>query len=236
MPDEVKTPPAVPETPPLSEPEKPADENKNPSAMEPLPVSTPDTSIPIETVVAQVTTENILVDPAPQPPAGRGRHPKGCKCGRCKQSGGTGGYEKGGTKPRIPADNIKPDFSDVTGEPVNGAKQPDFSDVLGQTAQATGTDYGVLASLFFDTGTGVATTIFGPEWQPRNPEEKAMVTGPLAVYLKSRGMTDLPPGVVLSIVCLAYSAPRLQAPSTKQKLGLWWMWVKSKIFRKKGII
>ena len=224
----------ISENPEKNKPVESQTDEKNTPALEPMPFPA-DSSVPfsppppVNPPAENVVDNSVPVTasdpaPAPEPPRGRGRHPKGCKCGRCIQSGGTGGYEKGGAKPP------------VNGSRAASAENPDFSDILGQTAQATGTDYGALASLFFDTGTGIATTIFGNEWQAKSPEEKQMVCGPLAVYLKSRGMTDLPPGVVLSIVCLAYSAPRLQAPSTKQKLGMWWLWIKSKIFRKKGII
>lgn len=218
------------------EPEIKTDENKNPTALESLPVPPPDTSIPFTEPLAGAPQNplgalpgilgNPPPEPSPEPPKGRGRHPKGCKCGRCIQSGGSGGYEKGGSKP--PGSQ-----NGATSSGTENHGRPDFSDILGNTAQAAETDYGALANIFFDTGVGVTTMFFGPEWQPRSPEEKSMVTAPLAVYLKSKGMTDLPPGVILSIVILAYSAPRLQAPSTKQKLQGGWIWLKSKIFRKK---
>lgn len=151
----------------------------------------------------------------PEPPK-TGRHPKGCKCGRCIQSGGTGGYEKGGAKRRTPG---------------TGAV-PSFADVLSQPESPSGPDYSQLAGMTFDMSVGMATMIFGPEWQPRSPDEKAVVVAPLAAYMKSKGMSDLPPGMVLSLVCIAYAAPRLQAPTTKQKVVGIWLWIKSKFGRK----
>ena len=208
----------------------------------PAPISEPAT-IPAENpVVAPPAGKTIVPPPPPEPPK-RGRHPLGCKCGRCIQSGGSGGYDKSpgklkgkaipGYKP--PTIEEPADFSDVLGEdPSPGPQNPNPIPGLAQAAQSAGTDYGALASMFFATGVGIGTAIFGPEWQAKSPEEKQMVCGPLAVYLKSKGMTDLPPGVVLSIVVLAYSAPRLQAPATRQKIQAWWFWVKSKFFRRKG--
>lgn len=79
-------------------------------------------------------------------------------------------------------------------------------------------DYGKLANVMFDMGVGLLTTGFGPEWQPENPDERQMIIDPLATYLESQGFTDLPPGVVLSIVVIAYSAKRIHHPNTKAKL------------------
>lgn len=79
-------------------------------------------------------------------------------------------------------------------------------------------DYGKLANVMFDMGVGILATGFGPEWQPENPEERQMIIDPLSTYLESQGFTDLPPGVVLSIVVIAYSAKRIHHPNTKAKL------------------
>lgn len=105
----------------------------------------------------------------------------------------------------------------------------DFSDVLGTTLDAKGTDYTALSGTLFDMTAGTLTMIFGSEWQPRNPDEKKMVVDPLAVYLKSKGMDDLPPGYVLAFVCIAYCAPRFRAPTTQAKLSVAWQWLKNKI-------
>ena len=204
------SPPVVPVSEPVSVPEE--------SNAKPVSVPEESNAKPLDT------------PPAPQPPSGRGRHPKGCVCGRCSQSKKSG-------KPAAPKnEGQNPPVSEPeqsASAPENGAK-PDFSDVIAETAKSADADYGALSEIFFATGVGVATMIFGPEWQPRSPEEKATVTGPLAVYLKSKDISDLPPGVVLSIVCMAYAAPRFQATSTKQKLTLWWLWIKNKFFRGKG--
>ena len=240
---------SIPPDPRLQTPEPKPDENPPPvvklpvsAGNTPAPISEPAT-IPAENPVVPAAGKTIV--PPPPEPSKRGRHPLGCKCGRCIQYGGTGGYDKSpgklkgkaipGYKP--PTIEEPADFSDVLGEDPSPEPRPQNLDPvpgLAQAAQSAGTDYGALASMFFDTGVGIGTAVFGPEWQPKSPEEKNMVTAPLAVYLKSKGMTDLPPGVVLSIVVLAYSAPRLQAPATRKKIQAWWFWVKTKFFRRKG--
>ena len=214
--------------------------DNSPADSGPAPVAN-QAALPDDKVIIPSVTAAEIIPPLelPEPPRKQGRHPKGCKCGRCIQSGGTGGYEKGGTKRPATAktkpavnnddDDDIPDFSDVTGEARPSEPKP----LPSNPAATASVDYATMAGLTFDVSVGVLTTVFGPEWQPRSPEEKATVVGPLAAYMKAQGMTDLPPGVVLAIVAVAYSAPRLQATSTKQKITGAWLWLKSKIFRKK---
>ena len=179
--------------------------------------------------------------PASEPiikPPPRGRHPKGCTCGKCIQSGGTGGYEKGGTKRKTP----NPDIS-ANGSAANNDQGADFSDVIGGNEQRktesvlpvnpSGVNYDALAGMTFDLTVGTLTTVFGPEWQPKSPEEKQSVVIPLSAYMKSKNFSDLPPGMVLCVMVVAYSSTRLQTPNTKQKITGAWLWLKSKFFRKK---
>jgi SAM-dependent MidA family methyltransferase len=134
-----------------------------------------------------------------------GRHHKDCPCFKC-----TG-------KKEVP--KTAPDFSDLTGT----AQTPGIATV----------DYKAMSEMLFDMSTGVAATSLGQEWLPKSVEERQMVCKPLAAYMKSKEMKDLPPGVVLSFVVLAYSMPRFAQPSTKEKLVRGWFWLKSKLQRKK---
>lgn len=120
----------------------------------------------------------------------------------------------------------KPDFSDLNGSasPVAGATE---------AVQVASIDYKALSEMMFDTSTALMAGSFGPEWKPRNADERSAVVGPLARYLESKQVRDVPPGMMLCIVVVAYSAPRLKEPSTAGKLKLAYGWVKSKLSRGK---
>jgi hypothetical protein len=213
-----------------AEPIPPVNENLNPIPTSELPPA----NSPIETPIAPL--EIPASEPVIKPPA-RGRHPKGCNCGKCIQSGGTGGYEKGGTKRKATSEKLSAD-----GDTSNYDQGADFSDVTGGEPRKNenvlpvnpaGVNYDALAAMTFDLTVGTLTTVFGPEWQPKSTEEKSSVVIPLSAYMKSKNFSDLPPGMVLCVMVIAYSSTRLQAPNTKQKLAGAWMWLKSKLFRRK---
>lgn len=104
---------------------------------------------------------------------------------------------------------------------------PDFSDVTQLSAVTV--DYGVMAGATFDMTVGIAASTFGPEWMPRTPEERNMVVESLRVYLASKQVKDIPPGLMLTIILVAYSAPRLNAPPTREKLRFGFTWVKMRV-------
>lgn len=80
----------------------------------------------------------------------------------------------------------------------------------------------------------VGTIIGGEEWHPRiDPkiglDEKSMMESAMGDYFVSQGKTDIPPGVALAFVMLAYAAPRFAMPKTqsrvatvKAKVVQWW--------------
>ena len=102
-----------------------------------------------------------------------------------------------------------------TGRPLGSKtqKKPEFNDVVAASQNFRG-----MAEMTFGLATGMLTTIFGPEWQPANPEEKEGVVKPLEDYFRVKQIPDLPPGWVLVIAVLAYSAPRLHHPNTRNKI------------------
>jgi len=93
-------------------------------------------------------------------------------------------------------------------------------------------DFAKLGEMVFDLSTGTLSMALGPEWKPQSPEERAMVSNAIGQYLKSKEISDIPPGVMLAVVVLAYSAPRLNAPSTKEKIARGWLWLKAKFTRR----
>lgn len=100
-----------------------------------------------------------------------------------------------------------------------------------RVAELVPADYKLMAEATFDLTTGVAATALGPEWSPKSEDERSMVTVPLAVYMKYKGMQDIPPGMALALVCTAYAAPRLREPSTAGKLRIFWAWSKEQVRR-----
>lgn len=152
---------------------------------------------------------------------GRGRHPKDCKCGRCK--GSQSANNAPGAGPSVIGTPGQP--SDTPGE-VPGA-------LVAESTPIPVTDYKLLSEMIFDTGTNALSIGFGEEWKPRSELERDNVCISLAAYLKSKEVKDIPPGMMLTIVLVAYSAPRFQAPSTRDKIKIGWLKVKTLFKRKK---
>lgn len=132
-----------------------------------------------------------------------------------------------------------PDFSDVknrTGETLPGAAagqpaQPGAVPVASSGPKSV--DYKALSEMAFGLTTGVACNFFGPEWAPRDEKEKDSVTVPLATWMASKNLPDLPIGAILLLSIAMYSAPRFRAPTTREKAKGIWTWVKGKFSRKK---
>ena len=157
------------------------------------------------------TTTNSTANTAQTAKRGRGRPP--------------GSKKK---QPEISAaespNNSKADFSDIV---------DDTTPESPLTAQQAATDYVALSNVTFDTAVAVLTMAFGPEWQPSSPEEKNAVVVCLENYYRTKQVKDIPPGVLLAVVCLSYAAPRVKHPNTAGKLKNAWLWFKIKILRRK---
>jgi len=138
-----------------------------------------------------------------------------------------------------PTESVEPKKRRV-GRPPGSKNKPhaDFSDIPPATGVEIVVDYKQMSCALFDMTAGILTNTLGPEWQPRAPEtiggldERGAVVSAMEVYLKSKNAKDIPPGLMLTIVIVAYAAPRLQAPSTKEKLlpMAYYCWGKIKSF------
>lgn len=101
-------------------------------------------------------------------------------------------------------------------------------------------DYGAMGAVLVDLVTQTAANILGPEWLPRSiddgkgnkVEERTVLIGATAAYLKSRQMPDIPPGWVLVAVVAAYATPRFTQPTTRQRIGGVLNWFKG-LFKRK---
>lgn len=112
---------------------------------------------------------------------------------------------------------------------ATGTKSPpDFSDVI-PTPEKAAIDYQLMAQTVFDMSTGTLSMVLGPEWQPKDAQERDVMVMSLKAYLTAKQVQDLPPGVILTFVCMAYAAPRFQAPPTRAKIKGLWGWCKDKL-------
>lgn len=120
---------------------------------------------------------------------------------------------------------------------ASGGAIPSFADVTKAETPiaAKVVDYDAMAGMVFDMSTGILTMTFGPEWQPRpaqepgKPGERDVVTGALSNYFRAQQVQDIPPGLLLGVVCIAYAGPRLREPNTSSKLKMAWTWLRLKI-------
>lgn len=151
--------------------------------------------------------------------------------------------------PQLGAINSKPDNSGAQNvgtksEPTESSQpepdKPDFADVEvdPEPPKPKSVDYGTLAGMCFDISVNTMATTFGQEWLPRQnvmanmPSERDVVVNALATYMQAHEVKDIPPGLMLTIVVVAYAAPRLNHTNTKTKLYGAWLWIKSKFTRK----
>lgn len=82
----------------------------------------------------------------------------------------------------------------------------------------TAADYRGMAMMTVRTTTGLATQVLGPEWQPTEAEDGALVDA-TENYFRAKGIPDIPPGWILFFVCCTYALPRLNSPTMREKLG-----------------
>ncbi len=149
------------------------------------------------------------------------------------------GKKRGRGRPPLPRDAsgnpIREAKTELPESVINSADGSTNSEPLPTTpaAEIKTTNYEELATLVFHTGTGTLAMIFGPEWNPENDQEKTQVCMALANYMRAKQVEDIPPGVLLAITLVAYSAPRLRKPTTASKLKLGWLWIKSKMPKRK---
>ena len=78
----------------------------------------------------------------------------------------------------------------------------------------------------------------GDEWQPRKDDtigldERAALSGAFGDYFEAKEMTDIPPGVALTIVVSAYALPRFTMPQTKTRVQRFKEWAAGKIAARK---
>jgi hypothetical protein len=83
---------------------------------------------------------------------------------------------------------------------------PQIDDVIVGTAQFT-----------VDAITGALAMMIGPEWQAEKDERETLIAQ-TAHYFRTQNISDIPPGVLLAIVCAGYAMKRVQNENTATKL------------------
>jgi hypothetical protein len=86
------------------------------------------------------------------------------------------------------------------------------------TRQSKVVDYHAMGVMCVDVVTAVAQQVGGEEWRPQVDEYKNLVNA-TETYLRAKEFPDLPPGWILCFVVCGYALPRLNAPTTREKLG-----------------
>lgn len=99
-------------------------------------------------------------------------------------------------------------------------------------------DYDQLANVLVEMTTEIMASAIGPEWRPgklQGPngisiDERITLTRPLAIYMESKELPDLPPGVVVLLAIGLYSSRRFHQENTRKKFGWMFKAAKEKIF------
>ncbi len=203
----------VPETPPVNQ-EKPLE---TPSPVKETP--------PVEAVKTPETPDNIL-DLPPVPPVQA-------------QPGGTQPTEivsdsvlDPGTPPQPPetpaAGTDNPGAKRI-GRPPGSKTKPKSPSTIAEVETVKPVDFRAMGNLVFDLSTNALAMGLGPEWKPQSEQERELVADSLAKYFESQQLKDIPPGMMLLLVCGVYALPRVNQPKTKEKLAAGWTWLKMKI-------
>lgn len=84
------------------------------------------------------------------------------------------------------------------------------------------------ANLLFNLSVFVG----GDDWSPSKDEAICVKTG-FKNYYDARGIVNIPPELGLVIALGMYALPRLNKPTTREKISSFWVWVKDKFAKKK---
>lgn len=160
-----------------------------------------------------------------------------CQCDKCK-AGANNKDQRGRHHAKCRCPKCQVYRGQVSVPTTAGAATGDasFADLPGMPGEATPVslvaaepNYDVMSKLLFDMSAGTLAIALGPEWAPDNEAERTNVCVALKAYLAAKGVQDVPPGVLLCFVVIAYSAPRFRKPATANKLRTLGGWCKDRI-------
>ncbi len=97
------------------------------------------------------------------------------------------------------------------------------------------------ASVVVESIVGIASMVFGPEWQPQRTkhgkvtiDERDQMVRAWALYFEARGVSDVPPEVLVGVTMIGYVAPRMAAESTRSKISTGWARLRGWFRRRRG--
>lgn len=92
-------------------------------------------------------------------------------------------------------------------------------------------DYGELGKLAANLFFALPQSFLGEEWAPEGQEPK-MVADAFTHYFKATGMSDIPPGWMLTITLSGYTAAKMQKPTVRERIGGALSWCKNLVLRR----
>lgn len=117
------------------------------------------------------------------------------------------------------------------GRPKGGSNKPKSIVGVTQPQQKNNPQNAAVGHGLADTFLSVSQMVGGEEWKPED-QERAVIRDAFAKYAESKNLSDVPPGLVLITVIIAYAAPRFAKPLTMSKTKRFTNWVSSKFGRK----
>lgn len=117
---------------------------------------------------------------------------------------------------------------------------------LGKPSQPLGADQSKPDSIAQARATGtfaagalitLGMALGGEEWKPvktAEKDERAFLESAFGDYFVAKGMTDIPPGIALTIAIGAYVGPRLTMPRTQSRMERLRVWAAKKIAERKA--
>lgn len=131
--------------------------------------------------------------------------------------------------PETPAPGADINAPKKIGRPPGSKTKPKSPSTIADVEAVKPVDFRAMGNLVFDLSTNALAMGLGPEWKPQSPEERELVADSLAKYFESQQLKDIPPGMMLLLVCGVYALPRVNQPKTKEKIAAGWTWLKMKI-------
>jgi hypothetical protein len=104
--------------------------------------------------------------------------------------------------------------------------------------QSSNTDSRMAATATVEAIGMAGRMLGGEEWAfirsvEHGVDEKAAGIDAFTSYYNAKGITDVPPGVLLAIWGLSYAGPRFAMPKTKSRVRIAFEWARSKLSRKR---
>jgi hypothetical protein len=108
---------------------------------------------------------------------------------------------------------------------------------IAATVPESAPDFKAISAVTVDTITGLCQMLLGEEWRPGTSDgvdERAHMVAAWEAYYRAKGIREVPPGLLLALVMGGYALPRLQKPTTREKLSGLGSRLRARWSRRKG--